>query len=102
MHLGESRCSMHAVARVRRVGVRGASSAAIGLSAVIMAAAMADAQPTYRLVEVPPAGSRSSYLPQVDPTGTYVAGLADEGFQPRVFLWSGGTSTYGRPVPMSR
>jgi probable HAF family extracellular repeat protein len=61
------------------------------------------AQPTYRLIDVAPATAATSYGTQIDPTGTYVTGIAYDpvgpGFpvpppDPRVFLWSGGTSTY--------
>ena len=65
----------------------------------LSATGMASAQPTYRLVEVAPADATFSHRAQIDPTGTYVTGIASRPVptvysEVRVFLWSGGTSTY--------
>ncbi len=55
---------------------------------------MAWAQPAYRLLDITPPGATASRELQIDPTGTYVVGIASLPTGDRVFLWTGGTSTY--------
>jgi uncharacterized membrane protein len=61
----------------------------------VLVASRAAAQPTYRVVEI--AATQSSFGPQVDPTGTYVAGeqsgSTSSGQPSRVFLWTAAGTT---------
>ena len=97
MAVPERRCCCRSVARLTAL-------ATLGATAWLSAAAIVGAQPTYRLVEVAPSSSTGSRGAQIDPTGRYVAGFGLESVpavppafpttEARVFLWSGGTSTY--------
>src|SRR6478609_6574579 len=73
--------------RSRSLGARGAavvSRRALFAVVWLSAVAIAEAQPTYRLVEIAPGEARD-----IDPTGTYVTGTASTASGTRAFLWSG-------------